>query len=228
MISQKIREFIYKRYNISFSKSGDDIQLRKLIKQTSPGVYVDIGCWHPTKASNTYYFYLRGWKGICIDPNPELKVLYDKIRPNDLFLNYAVGNDSENLKYYMLDDKCSSMNTLSIDFIEKKNLSNHIKKIIDVPMYSLEEILDKHLSLGQRLDFFDVDVEGYDLEVLKTNDWEKYRPKVVVVETNFDLKQDLQSNIVVFLQEKEYELIGKSIIMGNLGNLFLIDKAFKS
>lgn len=39
MLSQKIREFIYKRYNISFSKSGDDIQIRKLIKQTSPGVY---------------------------------------------------------------------------------------------------------------------------------------------------------------------------------------------
>lgn len=73
-IKEIIRRKIYKRYNISFSQGGgDDIQLYKLLKATNPGVYVDIGCWHPVKASNTYFFNLRGWKGICIDPNPELK-----------------------------------------------------------------------------------------------------------------------------------------------------------
>lgn len=56
---------------------GDDIQLNKLIKEKTPGVYIDIRCWHPVKASNTYFFYLRGWKGICIDPNLELKKEYN-------------------------------------------------------------------------------------------------------------------------------------------------------
>lgn len=55
-MKNKIRELIFKRYNISFSNSGNDIQLFKLINSTSPGVYVDIGCWHPIKASNTYFF----------------------------------------------------------------------------------------------------------------------------------------------------------------------------
>lgn len=75
----KIKEFIRQRYNISFSKAGDDIQLIKLINNRVPGAYVDIGSWHPINASNTYYFYLRNWKGICIDPNPELKLLYNQL-----------------------------------------------------------------------------------------------------------------------------------------------------
>ncbi|WP_181855243.1 FkbM family methyltransferase [Winogradskyella sp. KYW1333] len=220
---QHIRERLYKRYNISFSKSGDDIQLHKLIKAKSPGIYVDIGCWHPTKASNTYYFYLRGWKGLCIDPNPELKELYNKTRPNDSFLNFGVGN-SEDLEYYMLEEPHSSMNTLNLDFLKKHNLTNKIKKTIIVPTYSLRQILDESLTPNDRLDFFDVDVEGFDLEVLKTNDWNKYRPKVIIVESDMLLKKDITSPIVKYLESKNYKFIGKSIIMGDLGNLFLIDQ----
>jgi hypothetical protein len=70
-IKEILKRKIYTRYNISFSQGGgDDIQLKKLLKVQKPGVYVAIGSWHPVKASNSYFFYLRGWKGICIDPNP--------------------------------------------------------------------------------------------------------------------------------------------------------------
>lgn len=222
-MKNKIKEFIFKRFNVSFSKSGDDIQLNKLINSTIPGVYVDIGCWHPIKASNTYYFYLRGWKGLCIDPNPELKTLYKNYRQNDSFINCAVGEDLKNLKYYMLENQYSSMNTLNFDFIKKHNLEGKIKKTLDVPIYSLKKILDANIKEDDRLDFFDIDVEGFDLEVLKTNDWEKYRPKIVVIETDLSLKEDFNSEIVNYLESKDYKLIGKSNIMGDLGNLFLIN-----
>ncbi|QBN19863.1 FkbM family methyltransferase [Flavobacterium nackdongense] len=220
----KIREFIYKRYNISFSQGGgDDIQLTKLIKAERPGVYVDIGCWHPVKASNTYYFYLRGWKGICIDPNPELKTLYDKFRPKDSFINCAIGPKEKSLTYYQLNDNYSTMNTLNYDFIKLHNLENQIKCIVNVPIYNLKDILDKNILEGDRLDFFDIDVEGFDLEVLKSNDWVKYRPKVVLVETDLTIQNDINSEIVQYLETVDYKLVAKSIINGNLGNLFLMD-----
>lgn len=220
----KIREFIYKRYNISFSQGGgDDIQLNKLIKATTPGVYVDIGCWHPVKASNTYFFYLRGWVGICIDPNPELKSLYDKYRPKDNFINCAIGPNIQNLNYYLFNDNYSSMNTLNYDFIIKHNLENQIKGTINIPVYNLKDILDKYILVDDRLDFFDIDVEGFDLEVLKSNDWIKYRPKVILIETNLSIQNDIDSEIVQFLESVDYRLIAKSIISGDLGNLFLID-----
>nr|WP_315149658.1 FkbM family methyltransferase [uncultured Flavobacterium sp.] len=219
-MKNKIREFIYNRYNISFSKSGDDIQLMKLINNNAPGAYVDIGCWHPVKASNSYYFYVRGWKGICIDPNPELKVLYDKFRSKDNFINSGIGESGTSLEYFMLEE--SSMNTFSKDFLEKHQLESKVINKIDIPLFSLKEILDVNLDKNDRLDFFDIDVEGFDLEVLKTNDWDVYRPKVIVIESDMPLQNDICSDIVQYLELQNYRLIGKSIINGDLGNLFLI------
>jgi FkbM family methyltransferase len=223
MIKDKIREFIYKRYNISFSKSGDDIQLLKLIKESSPGLYVDIGSWHPVKASNTYFFYLRGWKGICIDPNPELIDLYTKVRPKDLFLNSALGDSDLNLNYYMLTDAYSSMNTLNYDFIVNHKLEKEVKEVKKIPVYHLKSLLEQHVKPTDRLDFFDIDVEGYDLQVLKTNDWNKFRPKIIVIETDIPIQKDINSPETQYLSEQRYRLLGKSIINQDLGNLFFID-----
>lgn len=223
-IQELIRRKIYKRYNISFSQGGgDDIQLYKLLKATNPGVYVDIGCWHPVKASNTYFFNLRGWTGICIDPNPELKKMFDFFRPDDNFVNCAVGLKEEKLSYYQMNDNYSAMNTLNYSFIEKHNLANEIKQVTYIPVYNLKTILDKVITKEDRLDFFDIDVEGLDLEVLKSNDWDKYRPKVILVESNVAIQNDINSEIVTYLQSVDYRLVAKSIINGNLGNLFLMD-----
>jgi len=223
-LKQIIREKIYRRYPISFAKSGDDIQLYKLIKQTIPGAYVDIGCWHPYKASNTYFFYLRGWKGICIDPNPDLKATFSRYRKEDTFINAAVSNQKENLTYYFLEEAYDSMNTVNIEFIKSHKLEGQVKNTIQIPSVSLKDILDKNLVETDRLDFFDIDVEGYDLEVLKSNDWGKYRPKIIMIESTNTIKVDINSEIVGYLNTKEYRLVGKTIIQGDLGNLFLIDE----
>jgi hypothetical protein len=90
-------------------------------------------------------------------------------------------------------------------------------------MYSLKEILDSNLEENDRLDFFDIDVEGFDLEVLKSNDWNRYRPKVIIIESDFSIKIDIYSEVVTYLELQNYRLIGKSIINGDLGNLFLIE-----
>lgn len=223
-VKNKIREYIYKRYHISFSQGGgDDIQLKKIIKNTTPGVYVDIGAWHPVKASNTYYFYLRGWKGICIDPNPKMEKLYRTYRPKDSFINCAIGSKQEELIYYQLQDGYSAMNTFNLEFLERKNLEQHIKSKNRIKLYQLKDILDEQIKENDRLDFFDIDVEGLDLEVLKTNDWEKYRPKVILIETNLSIQEELNSDIVVYLNSVGYAFVAKSVIEGNLGNLFFTD-----
>lgn len=219
-IKKLILKYLGKYFNISFSRSGDDIQLMKLINNSTPGVYIDIGSWHPIKASNTYYFYLRNWRGICIDPNPELAALYKKLRPKDLFINAGIGNSNEKLEYCMFEE--SSMNTFSQNFINSNNLNSKIVKKIKVPIFSLKDVLDKNLKKEDRLDFFDIDVEGFDLEVLKTNDWKKYRPKIIVVESDVNIKEDAVSEIVKYLETKNYRLIAKTVISGDLGNIFLI------
>lgn len=215
---------INKRFKVSFSKSGDDILLNKLINETTPGVYLDVGSWKPKQYSNTYFFYLRNWKGICVDPNPELVKKYKKIRPKDSFVNIAIGDSKDKIDYYLLDDEYSSMNSFDLEFIKKHKIEDQIKEILKIPTISIEALLDKELSLGDRLDFFDIDVEGYDLKVLKTNNWQKYRPKIVVVESDKSIVQDLNSELTTYLDSVGYKLIGKTIISQDLGNLFFMNK----
>ena len=223
-VKKKVKDFLNDllgaKLNISFARSGDDVQLMKLINNSKPGVYVDIGSWHPKIASNTYYFYLRNWKGICVDPNPKLKEEYNSLRPKDIFINAGVGTEAGNLEYYMFSE--SSMNTFSLDFIQKNKLESKIVNTLKVPVLSLKEILDKYISPSDRLDFFDIDVEGFDLDVLKSNDWELYKPKIIVIESDLSIEMDIESDIVTYLKSVNYRLLGKSIIKGNLGNLFLI------
>lgn len=214
---------LYKRFPISFSKSGDDIQLYKLIKQTTPGTYVDVGCWHPYKYSNSYFFYLRNWRGICIDPNPELIPLYKQYRPTDTFVNNAVSTHENLLTYYMLDQANSSMNSLDITQIKRHQLESKIQKQIEVPVRPLAAILDEQVKPNERIDFFDIDVEGLDLQVLMSNNWDKYRPKVIAIETNLSLRDDLNSEVVAYLEQQNYRLVGKTVIFNNLGNLYLLD-----
>ena len=222
MISS-LKQFIHKRYNISFSKAGDDIQLYKLLKATSPGVYVDIGCWHPLKSSNTYYFYLRNWKGICIDPNPELKQLFQKFRKRDRFINCGISEHEETLDYYLLEERFSSMNSMDLQFLRDQKVDDKIKSTVQIPCHRLDQILDDLMVKTDRLDFFDIDVEGFDLKILRSNNWEKYRPKLIMIETQLSFQEELHSETVDYLREKDYRLIAKSVIDGDLGNLFLMN-----
>ena len=218
-----LKKQFYKRYNLSFSQSGDDIQLYKLLKNKKPGTYIDIGCWHPFKASNSYYFYLRGWKGICIDPNPDIAPLFRKYRNSDTFLNTAVSDVNSKEKYYILKDPYTSMNSMNYQFLKEQKVEHMVVEEKEIDCLRLEEILDQNISKDENLDFFDIDVEGNDLKILKSNNWERYRPKLILIETDRSLKNDLDSDNVLYLESKGYRLIAKSVINDDLGNLFLMD-----
>ena len=81
MIKEKLKVILFRKMNVSFSVSGEDILLSQLLKKnpTLDNSYIDIGCHDPIIRSNSYYFYLRGWRGICIDPNPFLLMLIQNI-----------------------------------------------------------------------------------------------------------------------------------------------------
>ena len=131
---------------------------------------------------------------------------------------------NETLTYYMLEDSLSSMNTLDYSFIQQHKLEDKVVTKKEIQTVSLQSILEQHIQDGEAINFLDVDVEGFDLEVLQSNDWERFRPKVILIETEQSLAIDLQSEITHFLNEQKYTLIAKSVIQGSLGNLFFIDQ----
>ncbi|SFT40747.1 methyltransferase, FkbM family [Algoriphagus locisalis] len=226
MIKDKLRRIIHARYRVSFSKAGEDIQLRKLLN-TAKGKYLDIGCFEPVTFSNTYFFYLRGWSGVVVDPNPELETLFKAQRPLDKFINKGISSEPGILKYYMLPYKMSSMNTFDYSFLEKNDLVKFIQNEIEVPLVTMKSIVQEN-NLLDGVDFLDVDVEGLDLEVLSSNDWELFRPKLVMVETEKSVEEDLSSDVYKLMISKDYSLLSKLVQSSSgTGNLIFVKNEFK-
>ena len=81
----------------SYAQNKEDLILEKLLP--NKGRYLEIGAYHPTRLSNTYRFYKKGWRGSVIEPNPEIKEKFLESRPRDKFINKGVGKEDGNLNY---------------------------------------------------------------------------------------------------------------------------------
>lgn len=218
----KIKEYLYKRLRTSFSKSGDDILLGQLLKRFKQGNYVDIGAYHPVFGSHTYYFYLRGWRGLCIEPNFKYKDSWGHHRSEDVFVNKGIGRNKELRDYYILES--DERNTFSKDYIKHFSLSNQASTLYKVEMIPLKELLEDNDYINKPIHFMSIDCEGFEMEVLESNDWFKFRPIYILLESHeVDLLADLKSPEVEFLSLNNYELIGKTMQGDFVGNLLFKD-----
>lgn len=176
---------------LSYSQEGEDLVLARILEDfgVKRGFFVDIGAHHPTRFSNTYYFYRRGWRGINVDALPGTKKLFGRLRSRDITVECGVGAQEGVLKYFAFNEP--ALNTFSELEANKKNAHPYrIIKTLQIPVVTLKKILDENLPAGVRIDFMTIDAEGFDHEVVSSNDWEQYRPRVVLVEL---LNTDIQN-----------------------------------
>jgi FkbM family methyltransferase len=167
----------------SWSQEGEDLILRRIFEGRHDGFYIDVGAHHPKRFSNTFFFYRLGWRGINIDAMPGSMKLFRSVRPRDINLELGVGLNETELNYYVFN--VPALNSFSKDLsLERHNVNSayHILNVIKVSVRPLSKILADNLPDDQVIDFISVDVEGMDLDVLKSNNWQKYRPKIVLAE----------------------------------------------
>ena len=208
-VSMLINETYYK---LSFSQEGEDRLLYCLLGNLQSGYYVDVGAHHPKRFSNTYLFYLRGWHGINIDATPGSMKAFNKTRKRDLNLEVAIANREQELLYYQFEEP--ALNGFDLDTVLRyEKEGNAVKEKKMMPTFPLRQILDKHLPLNQTIHFLNIDVEGFDNEVLESNDWMKYRPLYVLVEDvqTVNYARTEKSKIVKFMSRKNYDLICKTL-----------------
>ena len=194
-----------------FSQEGEDIILLRLFGDQRKGFFVDVGSHHPIRFSNTYLFYLRGWSGINIEPNPGIIKEFNRVRPRDINLELAVSNEGNELTYYIFNEP--ALNSFDKELSLKRDGSQDYKIVnqVQIKTYRLESILDEHLPIGQKIDYLTIDVEGLDYDVLLSNNWDKYKPTYVLTEEiGFDLCNAGKSKIYNFMIEKKYNLICKT------------------
>jgi len=194
----------------SYSQEGEDLILERLFEGQKAGFYVDVGAHHPRRFSNTCRFYERGWHGINIEPNPAALKLFRRQRKRDINLGYGVADVEDHLSYYMFNEPALN----SFDRILSEQRQDERYRIIDtkdIPVRRLSGIFEEFIPKQCHIDFMSVDVEGYDLNVLKSNDWTRFRPVCVLVESaDFDLGKPDSEPIHSFLGQQNYELFAKT------------------
>lgn len=211
-------ENMYRSASFSYSQEGEDLILNKLFNNKKTGLYVDVGAYHPVKFSNTYFFYKRGWSGINIDAMPGSMRLFRRKRKRDINIESGIAMHETSVMYYRFEE--SAYNTFSEELAERNKGISQYKDAVSVRCQPLSYFLRKHIESSQKIDFMSIDVEGYDLEVLKSNDWEKFVPKVILIEDHaFNIEIPSHSKVFNYLKEKGYNVYAKT---GN--NLIFVNK----
>lgn len=199
-------------FSSSCSHDDKDIISRLFLDghKNRKGFFIDIGAQHPFRFSSTLPLYRRGWRGINVEPTPRAINLFKIFRKRDINLNAGVSSETGMLPFYCFTDPALNSFSRDVSAHNQANIRYKLKKVITVETMPLAQLLDKYLPAGTTIDVLNIDTEEFDLGVLKSNDWNKYVPLFVTVETKIAPEYLVESEIYNYLSGRNYELAAQT------------------
>lgn len=199
---------------ISWSQDGEDIILSTLLEPN--GFFVDVGAHHPVRFSVTQLLYEQGWRGVNIDASPNFTNEFTRVRPEDINIYGLVGKP-RSCVFYRFEDPAYSTTD---EGVAQELINRGIRLLAEehIHVRSLAEILNEVVE-PQAIDLLSVDVEGMDLDVLESHDWERYSPKHVLVEGRRAVGDLINLDLMDFLEHKGFTpafTFKRSILFRNL------------
>jgi len=196
----------------SYAMDGEDLAIDQYIEKKEKGFYVDIGAHHPIHRNNTQLLFNKGWSGINIDVNQFSIDLFNFLRPNDINLLTAISDQEGEITFYY-QKKFSQLNTTDKK-IANENFQENFKER-QVKCQTIHNILTNSKYQEVKIDFLNIDVEGAEMKVLKTLNFEIYDPKVICIEIlgyrelNSKERESIIKNdeIYKYLMEKDYKKV---------------------
>lgn len=173
-----------KKYSLTFSQSGEDVIIRKIM--SSLGIinptYLDIGAYDPFILNNTALFYLRGGRGINIEPNPYLFKKFKRKRGKDINLNIGIGEEKNKVDFYIIDPP--TLSTYSKSEAERlvREEGFVIKDVIKTEVDTINNIVREYCG-NVFPDILSLDVEGKEKDIIFSLNFNKSMPMVVCLET---------------------------------------------
>ena len=169
----------------TYAQFGEDLVLLNVAQSLGieKGRYFDVGAHHPFNISNTALLYERGWRGVCIEANPNLIGDFAHHRPEDNILNVGIGTAPGIMPFYMIDDY-SGRNSFNLETAQQfvRDYPNfQISTTKEIPVVTLDSLF-RSLYLP---DLLCIDIEGLDYAVL---DGMEARPKIICVENHGKVK----------------------------------------
>lgn len=164
---------------ISYAQNYEDVMLYRVFRDRPSGFYVDAGAGNPVMHSVTKWFYDQGWQGINIEPHPDFFRALQQDRPRDINLNCGAGATSGDAPFFVLPTEEWSSFDRSVQ--QRAEARHEAVNVRETEIRTLNEIIEEHAH-GRPIDFLKIDVEGWELQVLRGLDLTRHRPTVIVVE----------------------------------------------
>ena len=183
-----------------YGQTGEDAILRMILPEKN-GFYLDIGAGNPIKSSNTYYFYRKGWSGIVIDPIESNKKLFKILRRRDRFIRQIVSGTKNSLNFWeFIPNEYSTSDPIAAE----KLISQTTVKLKAQYQVQALRISDLNLVASPvEPTLLSIDVEGMDFDVLKSNNWNQFLPRVIAVEEWLN-SNEIESDLGAYLKNLGY------------------------
>lgn len=195
--------------NPSYAQAGEDVIVAALFEDLGVArpTFLDVGAYLPIAYNNTYLFYTRGSRGVLVEPNVDLIPRLKADRPGDTTLNLGIGlTERAEADYFCLT--LPEWNTFDRSEAERavKETGGKVKveKVVKMPLVPINRVIEQWFR-GKAPDFLSIDVESLDLAILKTLDFDRFRPRVVCAETLIAHTARMAPETSEFLKSRGYE-----------------------
>jgi FkbM family methyltransferase len=161
---------------------GQDILLDRLLEGKRQGVFVELGAYDPVYLSNTYFLERnRGWTGLLVEAQPDRKQLLERMRPHAIVESCAISDEEKEITFTIADAISGIADNMTPQHVRRvaglRNTQIHLKTV------TLQSLLDKHGI--RRVDYFSLDVEGAEIQVLRSIDFSKVRIEIFTIEIDY-------------------------------------------
>jgi len=165
---------------LSYAQRFEDFHLWRALGDVPNGFYVDVGAGPPVYDNVSFAFYLAGWRGLCVEPNPALAALGRAVRPRDYLYEGLCGAAKGEATLYLQREFHGLSTTIAEHAQAAEKEVNRSAEVLTLPMTTLKALCEQHAPAT--FEFLKVDVEGAEADVLRGADFSRFRPKVIVVE----------------------------------------------